>query len=189
VREKSKSKTKPALPALCAAVRKIREAANWSQADMARVTNIASQSLSRFELGKNIPRSMEVLIALKTAALDVGLEEEAQMFQYTLDERFPRIPYTEHGRAPNPEYLTAAPETLTPDEWAHSLLGRIATKYAPEEARALRAAAPTTWAIIADVVREAETEGQMDARFYGELERKISEIAKRRALQDLGKTK
>ncbi len=75
------TKPKPNLPELCAAVRRIREARGWSQERMARETNIATQTISRFELGKAEPRDYLVLSSLADAAAAAGLDAEKHLFR------------------------------------------------------------------------------------------------------------
>jgi transcriptional regulator with XRE-family HTH domain len=72
------------LPELCRAVRAIREAAGWSQEKMAQETGIATQTISRFELGKQEPRNLVVLIRLREVAEQTGLDSEIKLFSDAL---------------------------------------------------------------------------------------------------------
>lgn len=173
----NKPKVKRDVPEICAAVRRIRQVAGWSQERMARETGIASQTISRFELGKQVPRQSEVLRSLIDAAGDAGLVDEEQLFTAALAER-ESWPGSER---PSPRITN---ETYTPHEWRLMQTARIAINYFPETVHLIEEAAAPALELVDQIMASAGTEGQLDARFYRDLEQQLSALAARKLFQN-----
>ena len=140
------------LPALCRAVRTIRKAANWSQEKMAQETHIATQTLSRFELGKQEPRNLVVLLRLREVAQETGCEAETKLFSDAISKA-PKI-------------------TSQPTSGIEAALVQLRTyQYHPriqaEYRKVLRALWRAHQVITDEIVRTMQGKG----KFYGDLER------------------
>src|SRR4051794_26679512 len=77
---REKSNKKPELHALCVAVKRVRTTAGLSQERFAREYGIATQTVSRFERGIQVPVDSLVLRRLHLAALNAGLPTDANLF-------------------------------------------------------------------------------------------------------------
>jgi transcriptional regulator with XRE-family HTH domain len=93
--KKSKPEMK-SIPPICAAVKKLRQAYGYTLEQFSRHVGISLTSASRFELGKQIPRSAAVLHKLAHSAADIDLADEAEMFTRAFEaatgpDRPPRI--------------------------------------------------------------------------------------------------
>ena len=130
MRKGRKPRSTPAQSLLCVAVRCIRENAGWSQDEMAKKTNIAPQTISRMELGKQTPRDEFVLMALSDAAADAGLDAEEKLF----DQAVKNHPGTRLD-------ATIVVQTYTPQQWRLMQAARIADLFFPDVAKAIERAA------------------------------------------------
>src|SRR4051812_10731743 len=125
MREKGKPKPKEDLPDLCGAVRRVRAAHQLSQTKMAQLLGINPQTLSRFELGKQVPASQYVLSRLAVEANDVGLNEERDLFTRASNDIQQRD-WT----------ASEQPAVYSPHEWRLMSAARVAVRFYPERARA-----------------------------------------------------
>jgi transcriptional regulator with XRE-family HTH domain len=180
MRESRKPKVQREKPALCVAVRRIREIAGWSQERMAQETGIASQTISRFELGKQVPRDSKVLMKLREAAADAGLDAESQLFNDALNEQSGDWPSAEPG-------ATMTPNFYTPRQWRLMQIGKIAAVFSPDIAASMEQAGGPFTALVDEVIAAAPTGGPMDSDFYYRLENRVYELATQRAFQILKK--
>jgi transcriptional regulator with XRE-family HTH domain len=74
------------LPALCAAVRRVRAAYGESQEQFARRAAVVMVTVSRFETGQAEPKEPRVLWALAKAAAEKNLPAEEKLFREALDQ-------------------------------------------------------------------------------------------------------
>jgi transcriptional regulator with XRE-family HTH domain len=66
---------------LCAAVKRVRLALGEAQEAFSRRVGLSAMTVSKFELGKQVPRDRAVLAHLAKAARAAGLEAEAGLFE------------------------------------------------------------------------------------------------------------
>jgi transcriptional regulator with XRE-family HTH domain len=182
MRKGRKPKSKPELPPLCRAVRRIREATGWSQEQMAQHTRIASQTISRFELGKQVPRDMAVLLQLREAAAASSCAAEEKLFQEALIEQSGSLP--RHVIEPS-----IVIQTYRPHVWRLMQAARIAIDFFPETARAMEKAAGPALDLVDEIFGEVATEGTNFSapNFYSDLETRLSELAARKLFQQFQK--
>jgi hypothetical protein len=141
---------------------------------MAQHTGIATQTLSRFERDVQVPRDVHVLMKLRDAALDAGLNAEAQLFDDALSH---------HPSSP-PRPASAKPET--PQQWRLMQCARVASLFYPSEAEAIAKVASRSLAVVDEIIAGAG-DGPLDSRFYSDLESRIISLAARRVFENLKK--
>jgi transcriptional regulator with XRE-family HTH domain len=166
------------LPELCAAVKKLRATAGWSQERMGRHVGLALQTVYRFETGKQIPRDYGVLTRLRDCAIALGLTEEANLFDYELqgwrtmwNPNGPNVltPVVREGRSPEQHRLGTAVE--------------LAVTFFPNE----KGAAEKALAPVLELYDEAyknvvRWNTVYDAEFYRNVEAKLNELVKQKLL-------
>jgi DNA-binding XRE family transcriptional regulator len=166
------------LPELCAAVRKVRATAGWSQEAMGRQTGFALQTIYRFEKGLQIPKDFGTLTRLRDVAIGLGLTKEATAFDYALQgwrmvpAGAPRIPspVVSQGQTAQQRRLAAA--------------ARLAVIYSPAEARAAEAALAPTLALLDEGLKDSvHWDTVLDPAFYNSLEAKVAELMKQRVFR------
>jgi transcriptional regulator with XRE-family HTH domain len=170
-------KNKTNLDPLCAAVRRVRAASGLSQEKWAQRWSLATQTVSRFELGKQVPRGADILARLHAAATDAGLEKETNLFAAALEER------------PVPLSRDALMLRLSPSLWRAMQIARIAEVFFPEEARAIAEAAPNARAAVDEVISSpvissVVSSERFDSKFYMALERGLDAVAERKAFEN-----
>jgi transcriptional regulator with XRE-family HTH domain len=187
-----KSKPKAGVPELCEAVRKLRIAAHWSQEDMSRITNIAAQTISRFELGKQVPKDVGVLMRLRDAANSAHLPAEAIPFERALMGGYTTWPMGDPSIRPSAPYPVLP---HTPEQFRLGQIAGIVALHAPKVAAAMEKAAeafPLAKEVVDEVIHEWLTESNLtDARTYSWMEqeirgrvfRKVFERIKREAVE------
>jgi transcriptional regulator with XRE-family HTH domain len=186
-----RDKRKPSLDNRCAAIKRIRMAAGWSQEQLAQISGITTQSISRFELGKTVPRDVAVLVALRRAAKAAHAAggpdspDESHYFDEAISE--------ELGTRATPEEIeamtTATKQMIIglpdPRAWRLLQIARIAAKYFPQDARAMEAAGGQALAVVNEIIAAAPPPDAADIRFYGELERQLDELAAKKVFTAL----
>jgi transcriptional regulator with XRE-family HTH domain len=168
---------KSQLPELCAAVKRLRAAAGWSQEAMGRQVGLALQTVYRFEAGKQIPRDYGVLTRLRDCAIALGLTEEATLFDYTL-EGWHMIP-ANAPRIPSPVVL----QRRTPEQHRLGTAAELAVTFFPNE----KGAAEKALAPVLELYDEAykgvvRWNTVYDAGFYRSVEARLNELVKQRLL-------
>src|SRR5215471_101816 len=92
---KKKVEAKPeqaeTLPELCAAVREVRNAYDESEEQFARRVELAGQTVSRFERGRQIPTDFHVLKRLAASAQAMGLAKETELFEQAARQAIVRL--------------------------------------------------------------------------------------------------
>jgi hypothetical protein len=133
-------------------------------------------SLSRFELGKQVPADFGVLNSLEFAARDRGLSEESRLF----DEARMKVRWNAYRRPNLPE---ATAPVYSPAEWRLMQSVRIAIRLYPESVRAIEKAAGPALALVDEVLRSAEAAVALGPAFYIDLEQRLTLLADQRALE------
>jgi transcriptional regulator with XRE-family HTH domain len=138
------------LPELCAAVKQLRLAYNESQELFARRVELAAQTVSRFERGKQTPTDLQVLTRLARAASAKGLARETELF-----EDAARKARAELGATRPSLSLPAIPIHSLP-QWRLMHIAAVAVLYFPETAAAIEQAAATgpAVALVDKAIRE-----------------------------------
>jgi transcriptional regulator with XRE-family HTH domain len=170
------------LHAVCAAVKRVRETYGETLQVFAQRVGISMNSLSRFELGKQIPADFGVLNSLEYAAHAKGLTEESRVF----DEARQRVRFNAFRSSPS-SWRPEVPEVViahSPQEWRMMQAGWIAVRVYPEIVQAIEKAAGPALAIVDEVLRSSHPT-TLDAQFYSELERRLITLAERRAFEKL----
>jgi len=147
---------------------------------MAQQTGIASQTISRFELGKQVPRDMAVVMQLRDAAAAVGLAAEEKLFKEALVESsLPR-----HVAAERPITIMV----YRPHVWRLMQAARIAADFFPDEAHAMETAAPQALALVDEVIQSIDPDQiqrHEDPHFYEDLESELGTLAGRKIWKNL----
>jgi DNA-binding XRE family transcriptional regulator len=172
------------LPELCAAVRKIRATAGWSQEAMGQHVGLALQTIYRFENGLQIPRDYGVLTRLRDCAIALGLNEEATLFDYKLQGWPLGSPGT--PRIPSPVII----QRRSPEQHRLGTVAELAVTFFPAEKRA----AETALAPVLELYDEAykavvRWNTVFDAEFYRNVEAKLNELVKQKVLHTRKKRK
>ena len=81
-----KKRIKAAIPEVCIAVKRVRQTFADSQERFAQRLQIAVMTLSRFELGKKVPRDPQILRRLRSLANEKSLTEEAALFETAFEQ-------------------------------------------------------------------------------------------------------
>ena len=176
----------PPKPELCVAVRRIRQASKLSQEQLAAI-GVASQTLSKFETGKLVPRSDSTLQKFASVAGQLGLPEEQALFEQAISA-IRKKPYLTPAAAVVPvEHIlaTIVPAATghplyTPHEWRLMQAARIALRSHPGVARAIEQAAGDVLTLVDEVLGTAAP-SSVNAGFYRELEQQINLLAEQRA--------
>lgn len=152
---------------------------------MAQITGIATQTISRFELGKQIPKDVGVLLRLRDAANAAGLASEAAAFDYALMGY--RMWPASRERIPSP--ILNLP--YTPQEFRLRQIAGLVALYSPKVARSIEEAAEE-FALARETVDEViaarvTARNMADARLYSEMETEIKAVAARKIFQNLKK--
>jgi transcriptional regulator with XRE-family HTH domain len=171
-----------ALPPLCAAVKRVRQAYGETLEEFSQRVRVSVNSISRYELGKAIPVDFNVLANLGRAARDRGLTEEGELFleaQHSVRFR------AYHG--PSPDAIVSP--SYKPEEWRLMQIARIAMRLLPENVRAIeKAAGGLAVALVDEILRSADT-AVWGPAFYADLEQGLNELANRRAFETLKQEK
>jgi transcriptional regulator with XRE-family HTH domain len=184
MKTRSKEELKAPLPPLCAAVKRVRAAYGDTLQRFAERVGISMNSLSRFELGKQVPADHGVLKRLEHAARERGLREESVLFL--------RAGYIDTGNLllscqPRESAAPIAP-TYSPLEWRLMQAARVAIRLYPESARAIEKAAGPALGLVDEVLRSADA-ADLTPEFYEGLERRLTLLADRRAFENLKQEK
>ena len=158
---------------LCAAARRIRMASGMSQERMAQLSGISTQTISRFELGKQEPRDPRILRSYITLANSMSLDD-AKLFDSALE-------------AISIDVNANARDNTDPRAWRLMEAARIAALYFPEAARAMEQAAGPALAVIKEVVATSDIPEHLSARFFQSLSERMDATAKRMVLQGFQK--
>jgi transcriptional regulator with XRE-family HTH domain len=183
--DKGKPKVEPEYEELAVVVKKVREAYRDTQEAFARRIGVSPMTISRFELGKQVPRDPLILLRLYRAAMtcgaSLGLHAVPSISMALYRQLGPDWQnYTETWPVPNRQHGS---HSLS--EWRLQCVARIALKYHPEEAIAIEKAAPRSMEIVDAVLREADAPDQIDDSFYEDLDQAISGLADKQLLQRL----
>jgi transcriptional regulator with XRE-family HTH domain len=185
-----RNKPERIIPEICQAVKRLRTHLGLSQARAAIEWQIAEQTLSRFELGKQTPRDPFVLMRLREAAADAGLAKDEELFNEALNAHPSSPPRPRPQFDPpwlDPSTRPPDPPTPTLDEWKLMAAARVAVRFYRDNARAMEKAAGPALDLVTEVLRSAPAVGRIDASFYRDLEKKLDELATRRVLEGLRK--
>src|SRR5215471_2907074 len=125
--------SKRKLPEIALAVKAVREACRISQEAFAQQLGTTATSISRIERGLQTPASFDTLNRLEKAARDLGLTEEAGLF----DEARSALRFTAYR---SPERHDDAALTYPLPQWRLALAARIAAAYFPERLPAIEEA-------------------------------------------------
>jgi transcriptional regulator with XRE-family HTH domain len=85
-RKSEKKHAKTVTPDICIAIKRVRQAFGDSQERFAQRLQIAVMTVSRFELGKKVPRDSQILRRLQTLANEKGLTDEAALFETAFEQ-------------------------------------------------------------------------------------------------------
>jgi transcriptional regulator with XRE-family HTH domain len=132
-----KKSSRALVPDVCLAVKRVRQAFTDSQQQFAQRLQVALMTVSRFELGKKLPRDPQILRRLQTLANEKGLAEEAALFGTTFEQTVqrykpPAITFSGSELACsmaldviNEMLILRTADTLSPleDAWLHRSLG------------------------------------------------------------------
>jgi transcriptional regulator with XRE-family HTH domain len=199
-----KKKAAHGLPALCLAVKRVREVYGDSQERFARRIGVALMTVSRFETGRAEPRDPRVLLNLAKIAEEISdlptEDEREQILQNIIGPREPvdvmtvrgavqlfrdayedyeRIKQTDRRVGELESHAHPAPRSMR--EWRLSCAACLAVHYFPEQVAAMEKAAGAAISIIDEVLSKAD-ENQID---YARFEREVFALAERRALLEL----
>lgn len=173
--------------AVCAAVKRVRAAYGETLQVFAQRVGISMNSLSRFELGKQVPADFGVLNSLEYAARAKGLTEESRVF----DEARQRVRFNAF-RSSEPWPRRSSPSSWrpgiliagSPQEWRMMQAAWIAVRVYPEIVQAIEKAAGPALAIVDEVLQSAHPT-VLNAEFYVELEEQLVALVERRAFEKL----
>jgi hypothetical protein len=138
-------------------------------------------TVSRFELGKMIPRDARTLKKLfDTAVLHPGLKAQAKLFADARREALRQRPHRDR----NTPFANQMIPFTSLEEWRIMNTARIAARYYPiDEYMAMLNAAPQSMEIVDAVLQKADASKGIDEAFYDELVERLLELAERRALE------
>jgi transcriptional regulator with XRE-family HTH domain len=181
--KKKISEVKAKVDALCGGVKEIRQAYSDSQEAFARRIGVSSMTISRFELGKQVPRDPLVLWRLYQAAVQAPPRLDSAIVPLFAEALHREIgpdwhKYTETWPVPNRQA-----RSYTLSEWRLQSVARIAAKYFFEEAAAIELSAPSSTALVDSVLRDAHAADQIDDSFYEYLDQRLSDLAEKTLLQ------
>jgi transcriptional regulator with XRE-family HTH domain len=186
-------KNKQELPALCIAVKNVRELYGDTQERFARRVEVVAMTISRFERGQAEPSDQRVLGNLYRVARERMEFVKADPIAFdTLHNAAELFSNARVGEAPirNTESELGQIETVwgprqtppqSPREWRLSCAARLAARYFPERAAAMESAAGAAIAIVDDVLSKADAK-QID---YQRFEREVFALAEQRAFSEL----
>ena len=144
-----------------------------SQEAFAQRLATTATSVSRIERGVQTPGSFDLLNRLENIARDLGLAEEANLF----DEARSALRFTAYR---SPERQDAVLVQSLP-QWRLATAARIAAAYFPERLPAIEEALRPAIEIVDEAIR-ATDDIEID---YSRMERDVLSRAERRKLQDL----
>jgi transcriptional regulator with XRE-family HTH domain len=156
------------------AVKAVREASRISQEAFAQQIGTTATSISRIERGLQTPASFDTLNRLEKVARDLGLAQEAGLF----DEARSALRFTAYRP---PEHHGDADPTYPLPQWRLGLAARLAAAYFPERLPAIEEALRPAVEIVDEVLRSTN-ESEID---YAQMEREAFSRAKRRMVRDL----
>jgi len=159
---------------------------------MAQITGITTQSISRFELGKQVPRDVAVLVSLRNAAIAAGRMDEMELFNQAVREELAPVATPEEietitGRQSITGVAHIKSATPDPRVWRLMQTARIAAEYFPDAARVMEQAAGVALVVVNEVIAAAPPPNPADDRFYRELERQLDALAAKKAFAALQK--
>jgi transcriptional regulator with XRE-family HTH domain len=178
------------LPPLCAAVKTIRRTLGLTQEKFAQSVQLAVMTISRFERGRQVPTEHYVLERLSHAAADAGLEEEETLFTNAITKRYPpegRPPFLDPVLFPpdqKPNYGVA--------EWRLMQAARAVYRIRPDATREVEEALNRICGVVDlvdEVLRKADPARVASGSMWAELEKQVSTLADRRALEGLKEMK
>jgi transcriptional regulator with XRE-family HTH domain len=190
MREKNKPSNDPRNNPRCAAIKRFRMAAGWSQEQLAQITGISTQNISRFELGKAIPHDVAVLVALRKAAKAAHATtpefgDESQVFDDAISEELGTLATPAEIEAITTATKQVMIDAPSPRVWRMIQIARIAAKYFPLDAREMEAAGGQALAVVNEIIAAAPPPDAADTRFYAELERQLDALAAKKVFAAL----
>jgi transcriptional regulator with XRE-family HTH domain len=180
--EKNKPKVKAEIHELCRAVKAIRLAYGDTQERFAQRVSLSSMTVSRFELGKAVPRDPQTLQRLFDAAAGHGgLKTEASLLEAARRDAAQARPIYDR--------FTPFADQMIPfhslEEWRVMCAARIAARYHYDEAIAIRKAAPKSMEIVDAVLADTNASEGIHEAFYDDLEERLTELAEQRTIERL----
>ena len=139
-------------------------------------------TVSRFELGKAIPKDPNTIQRLFDAAAGHGgLKAEAKLLMEAHRDAMRRqSPY---------DRFTPFADQMIPfhslEEWRAMNIARIAARYHYDEAIAMRKAAPKSREIVDAVLADTNASEGIHEAFYDDLEERLTELAEQRTIERL----
>jgi transcriptional regulator with XRE-family HTH domain len=178
--KKNKPEVKLQLDELCEAVKRTRLAYGDTQERFARRVALSVMTISRFELGKAVPKDPNTLDRLVQVAASHGsLDHEAGLFAEAANDARRRL-------SPYDRFTPFADQAMpfqSLREWRLMGAARIAARYYQDEAARMAEAAPEAMEIVDSILADANPSEDIDAGFYLNLEQKLTELAEQRALK------
>jgi hypothetical protein len=153
---------------------------------MGRKTGISSQTISRFELGKQEPRGLEVLISLRNTALSLGLNAEEHLFRLAIGMPIEALPGVQIQKRDLPSAIRIP--SYTPQQWRLMQAARLAVLYFPDAAVRMEQAASPVLKLVDRIIQEVDpemTHQEFAPNFYLDLEHRLSDRAGREAFRQL----
>jgi transcriptional regulator with XRE-family HTH domain len=168
-------------PELSAAVRRVRQSYQESQAEFAQRTELALMTISKFERGVRVPADPRVLARLAAAARAQGLTEDAKQFENAAILAAGKIEELSDLR---PGLGLAAIHIPNLPTWRLMHAAAIAIQYFPEVARAIEDAAGPAIAIVDEAIHEyGRQPAASGLGVHVQLARVLTSLAERRALE------
>jgi len=163
---------KTKFPALCVAVRKVREKSGETQEQFAHRLKMGSMTISRFERGVATPSDGIVLQKLCAAAKELEMKAEADMFDtaYMAAVGVEIVNRMYPGPGPREQALTIRFETLR--EWKAMVIALFSERY--------RAEIGAVRAVVNQVVRDADISQGIGPEGYHELEARVKTLMEER---------
>jgi transcriptional regulator with XRE-family HTH domain len=172
-------------PELSAAVKRVRQSYQESQAEFAQRTDLALMTISKFERGVRVPSDPRVLARLAAAARAQGLTDDAKQFESAAILAAGRIEELSEVR---PGLGLAAIHIPNLPMWRLMHAAAIAIQYFPEVAVAIEQAAGPAMAVVDEAIQEYGRQPvSLGLGFHDQLARVLTGLAERRALEQFQK--